>query len=204
MKTRIVIVGRGRLAHAIEQQCAKERIDYSLWPTTTDKRSVIVYCGSGQHFKEVSNFCRKTKTPLLLLSTNIALPKNPRFPFFFEPNTSTEVRSFIKAVSDFASRTPYTRVSIIESHQQTKKDVSGTAKALVASLRKQPSIITSVRDPQKQIKLGVPRKYLSGHAYHEVTFAHDGVTTSFSVLVLGRETYAKGAILLTKEILKKS
>lgn len=202
MKARLLIAGRGNLAHAIAKQCAKEKIPHSFWEDKTEgKYLVVLYCGSNRLFKTVSSFCTKTKTAMMLLSTDVPSPKNPSYPLFLLPNTSQEVQQFIKSVCDFASKTKYSSVSIIESHQRTKKDISGTARLIAKTIGASSKIITSIRDTKTQLKLGVPKKYLEGHAYHQITFHHDGVTTTFTALVLGRETYAKGAIEIAKKII---
>lgn len=198
----IVIVGNGKLSQAIVKRCVKEKISHSFWKETKPlKNSIVLYCGSDRTFKEVADFCKKTKTPLVMFSTNVTIPKKPAFPFHFIPNASAEVRTFIESVSDFANRTKFTKVEIIESHQHDKKDISGTARLIAKNIGKSAKIITSIRDPKKQLSLGIPKKHLGGHAYHKITFTHDGVTTKFEVLVLGRETYAKGAIQIAKELL---
>lgn len=199
----LIIVGRGELANAIVKTAIKEKISYSFWENRKNTRKAIVlYCGSERLFKEVSLFCKATQTPLVLLSTDVSYSKRTPFPFFFTPNTSSEVLSFIKQVSDFARETEYTAVSIIESHQATKKDISGTAKQIARILGEPDTIITSIRDPQGQLELGIPKKHLTGHAYHRINFKHSGVITNFTILVLGRETYAKGAIKIAREVLR--
>lgn len=200
---KIVIVGRGNLARAIARRCVKENVSYSYWEKRNiTKRSAVLYSGSERLFEEVFTFCSATRTPLILLSTSIKYPKKVKFPFLVVPNSSMEVQEFIRSITEFAAHTVYTKVSILESHQKTKKDISGTAKLIAKNLGKSTRIITSIRDPKKQSKLGIPKKYLNGHAYHEVIFAHDGVLTRFSVLVLGRETYAKGALDIARRVIK--
>lgn len=198
---KLVIVGEGQLARAIAKRCLKEKVQYSFWEAGNNAKSVVLYCGSNRHSKEVYKFCAATKSPLVLLSSDVSFPKYLPFPFYSTPNASAEVREFIQTVVSFAQNAAYSRVSIIESHQSTKKDVSGTAQYIARSIGESPKIITSIRTAKEQLKLGVPKRYLKGHAYHKVTFTHDGLTTEFSVLVLGRETYAKGAIEVAKRVM---
>ncbi|MFP4158283.1 MAG: dihydrodipicolinate reductase [Desulfobacterales bacterium] len=91
-------------------------------------------------------------------------------------------------------------LTIEESHQQTKADTSGTAKAMVKYFNRlgadfaQEEII-KIRDPQQQKnRLGVPEQYLSGHGWHTYTLVSpDGtVTFRFTHNVNGREIYAQG------------
>jgi hypothetical protein len=195
----IVIVGQGKLAQAIEKQCRKEKIAYSFWNSEVPiKKSVVLYCGSQRLFKEVSSFCKNNNVPFILLSTDVKIPKNSSH-ITTSVNTSKEVLNFMEAACTFAAKTPYVKVSILESHQTSKKDISGTAWLLAKQLGKMSKIITSIRDVKTQMKLGIPKEHLAGHAYHKVTFEHEGVTTSFEVLVLGRETYARGAVEMARK-----
>lgn len=201
----VVIVGTGALATALAKRCTKEKVSHNSWePGKLGRKSVIIFCGSPRLFKDVWSFCSTNNTPLLLLSTSIDFPKRHEFPFVFAPNCSEEVLEFIKSVKDFATNTDYKNVSIIESHQKNKKDVSATAKLLAKSLGRTEKIIISIRNPKDQQKLGIPTAHLDGHAYHKVTFMHDGLSTEFSVTVLGRETYAKGALKIARDLLRKS
>lgn len=81
------------------------------------------------------------------------------------------------------------RIEITESHQKTKKDISGTALALKAQYEgygSQGVDITSIRDTDEQMALGIPDPD-NGHAYHWVkVFAPDGtVVQEFSTKVKG-------------------
>ena len=93
-------------------------------------------------------------------------------------------------------------MDIVESHQSTKADTSGTAKAMVASFNKlgvQPfnvEDINMVRKPDEQEKFGVPAEYLNGHAWHTYTLTSpDGsVQFQFKHNVCGRRTYSEGVV----------
>ncbi len=84
---------------------------------------------------------------------------------------------------------------IRESHQRTKTDASGTARAWKPVLEKlgiKVDDIESIRDPEAQIRLGVPEEFLPGHAYHRVDITSDDGTVRFGFFtqVDGRATYA--------------
>ncbi|MFW6081653.1 MAG: dihydrodipicolinate reductase [Desulfosalsimonas sp.] len=91
-------------------------------------------------------------------------------------------------------------LTIEESHQQTKADTSGTAKAMVKYFNKlgvdfSRDDIIMIRDPEQQKnRLGVPEQYVSGHGWHTYTLVSaDGtVTFRFTHNVNGREIYAQG------------
>lgn len=91
------------------------------------------------------------------------------------PNMAKQVVALQWAMEGFAGKNPgalkgYT-LKIIESHQQGKKDTSGTAKAMVKYFNQlgiefDVSQIEKIRDPAKQREMGVPEQYLKGHGWH--------------------------------------
>jgi len=95
--------------------------------------------------------------------------------------------------------------AITESHQSTKKDVSGTAKAVAPLLAQLGAKargaaespgdgIVSVRDPQQQTALGIPAEHLAGHAFHDYKIGSriEGFEFAIQHTVLGREVYVAG------------
>lgn len=91
-------------------------------------------------------------------------------------------------------------LTIEESHQQTKADTSGTARAMVKYFNRlgldfdQEDII-KIRDPEKQKnQLGVPAQYLSGHGWHTYTLVSPDKTATFRFThnINGRDIYAQG------------
>ncbi len=94
------------------------------------------------------------------------------------------------------------RLEIKESHQKSKVDTSGTAKAMVGYFNQlgldfSESDIIKIRDPEIQQKeWGVPKAYLDGHGWHTYTLTSKDqtVTFSFSHSVNGRDIYAWGTL----------
>src|SRR5690606_16513587 len=91
--------------------------------------------------------------------------------------------------------------SLHESHQPTKKDASGTAKACLDPLRKLgcttgDSEMDSIRDPEQQRALGVPEEHLRGHGWHwyEARSAAGDVILELSHRINGRRVYAEGTL----------
>jgi 4-hydroxy-tetrahydrodipicolinate reductase len=92
------------------------------------------------------------------------------------------------------------RMTLEESHQQSKADTSGTAKAMVGYFNQMgvaftPEEINQVRDPEIQKnQWGIPEVYLGGHGWHTYTLTSpDGtVTFQFKHNVNGRDIYAGG------------
>lgn len=93
------------------------------------------------------------------------------------------------------------KMELIESHQKTKADTSGTAKDMVKSfnglgLDFDVECIQKVRDDTASRLFGVPDSALSGHAYHtyRLTSGCGSVVFEFKHNVCGRRTYAEGAV----------
>jgi len=63
---------------------------------------------------------------------------------------------------------------VVESHQQGKKDTSGTAKAMVQYFNKMGihfdvKDIFMIRNSEEQLAMGVPSEHLGGHGWHTYT-----------------------------------
>lgn len=94
------------------------------------------------------------------------------------------------------------KLSVVESHQKTKADTSGTAKAIVASFQNMglpfgDNDIEMVRDEASQLgRMQVPAEYLGGHAFHTYSLdSADGtVHFEFRHNVCGRKVYAEGTV----------
>jgi len=132
------------------------------------------------------------------------------------PNMAKQIVALQAALQQMAEEFPgsfsgYT-LSVTESHQSTKADTSGTAKAISASLATltaesdySEEDIVRVRDPPEQVAGGgashsgcspVPEDALKGHAFHTYSMVSgDGnVEFQFRHNVAGRSTYAEGTV----------
>jgi 4-hydroxy-tetrahydrodipicolinate reductase len=108
-------------------------------------------------------------------------------------------------------------LDIVESHQKGKADTSGTAKAMVEKLDGSPGYfnqlgipfrkdqIRMIREPEEQLRLGVPEDALTGHGWHTYTLhSEDGtVLFQFTHNVNGRDVYAKGTLDAIRYLQKK-
>lgn len=102
---------------------------------------------------------------------------------------------------------------VVESHQSSKVDVSGTAKEVVSSFRKMgvefsDNQIVRVRSAVQQADMGVPEDYLYGHAYHtyKLTSPDGSVQFVFKHNVAGRSIYAEGtvdAVLFLQRVMRE-
>ncbi len=127
-------------------------------------------------------------------------------PSVIAPNMAKQIVAF-QAMIEWLSETfptafdGYT-LSIVESHQKTKADTSGTAKAVAKSFEKMglefdESRIVKIRnDADSMERMHVPAEYLSGHAFHTYSLdSADGtVHFEFRHNVCGRKIYAEGSV----------
>lgn len=123
------------------------------------------------------------------------------------PQMGKQVVAFQATLATMAAQFPgafagYT-LTVRESHQRSKADTSGTARAVVDSFRAlgvrpfDDADIERVRDPVTAMdEMGVPEAALAGHAYHTYRLASpDGsVTFEFQHNVCGRTIYAEGTV----------
>ena len=135
------------------------------------------------------------------------------------PNMAKQIVALQAALeqmaSDFGGSFDGYTLSVVESHQSSKADTSGTAKAIstsLAALTNEPDFtaddyakIERVRDPAEQMAGGgashsgvspVPEAALGGHAFHTYALTSADGAVEFQVRhnVCGRSTYAEGAV----------
>lgn len=104
--------------------------------------------------------------------------------------------------TEFPGAMAGSELSLRESHQATKRDTSGTAKAMVELLNQcgvpfGVDQIEQVRDPQRQREeLAIPQEHVAGHAFHryELSAAAQTVQLVLEHNVLGRRVYAEGTV----------
>lgn len=135
------------------------------------------------------------------------------------PNMAKQIVALQAALEQMADDFPGSfdgyKLSVVESHQSTKADTSGTAKAVSTSLAKltiEPDFtnddyanIVRVRDTAEQTAGGgpshtgvspVPEDALNGHAFHTyaLTSADGAVEFQIRHNVCGRSVYAEGSV----------
>jgi len=122
------------------------------------------------------------------------------------PNMAKQIVAVQAALLEMSRRFPksfesYT-LTVTESHQATKADTSGTAKAIVTHLTTLNGAadtfgneqIVMLRNDQDSIKFGVPKEALLGHAFHTYRLTSPDKSVSFELQhnVCGRRVYAEG------------
>lgn len=92
-------------------------------------------------------------------------------------------------------------LDIIESHQASKADPSGTAKALIPHFRSMglefdEEEIEMIRDESEQLTMGVPREHLGGHGWHtySITKIDGSMKVEFVHDINGRVPYVDGTM----------
>lgn len=143
-----------------------------------------------------------------------ALVANSQISAVIAPNMDMGVVEKQMNLDEFAQSHPGifqgATAEIVESHQASKVDPAGkpvtsaTAKAFQQQLEKYGAHlkgeIISIRDPQRQLGLGVPEEFLGGHGYHWVTVHGTGgeIIYQFETRVNGRGSYVDGTIAAMK------
>ncbi|KAL5576043.1 hypothetical protein UlMin_017742 [Ulmus minor] len=122
------------------------------------------------------------------------------------PQMGKQVVAFLAAMEIMADQFPGAfsgySLQVMESHQSSKVDASGTAKAVISCFQKlgvsfEMDQIQLIRDPKQQVEMvGVPEEHLAGHAFHmyHLTSPDETVSFEFQHNVCGRSIYAEGTI----------
>ncbi|MCL2259730.1 MAG: dihydrodipicolinate reductase [Fibromonadales bacterium] len=166
-----------------------------------------------------AEFYVKNKIPFVMGTTGgdrvslMALVKNANHPCVIAPNMAKQIVALQAMLEWTATNFPGVfsdyNLQVVESHQKTKADTSGTAKALVKSFQDMGATgnaIEMVRDEDSQIKrMEVPKKYLDGHAFHTYSLdsADKSVHFEFRHNVCGREIYGEGTADAIEFLAKK-
>ena len=129
-----------------------------------------------------------------------------KLPVVIAPQMGKQVVALQAAIKHMGESFPNTfkgyTIRVVESHQASKVDTSGTAKALISSFNElgvgfDVSDVELIRDKKTQREvLNIPDEYLLGHAYHTYTLTSEDKTVSFEFQhnVCGRTIYAEGTV----------
>lgn len=126
------------------------------------------------------------------------------------PNMGKQIVAMQSALEDLADKFPAAfagySLDVTESHQKTKADTSGTAKAVIASLKTLSdgegddekfdveNDIEMLRDDESSKAFGVSEEAMNGHAFHTYTLTSADGSVQFQLKhnVSGRTVYAEG------------
>ncbi|CAM8984765.1 unnamed protein product [Rhodiola kirilowii] len=122
------------------------------------------------------------------------------------PQMGKQVVAFLAAMEIMAEQFPGAlsgySMQVSESHQSSKLDTSGTAKAFISCFQKlgvsfDMDEVQLIRDPKQQLEMvGVPEEHLGGHAFHmyHITSPDQTVSFEFQHNVCSRSIYAEGTV----------
>ncbi len=195
----IIIAGNGKLSNSIMKNLPEyiSNSTVDLWENNEIyplENKVIVHIGSGRQFEDVFNFCKKTKTPLIQGSTDITGSFNDvEFTYIDAPNFNLLMLKFMNMIKQYGFHFKNNKISITESHQESKRSLPGTAYELAKSLGLDSEKIKSIRDPYMQTRqYGIPEEHLNLHAFHEINIGDESTSINIKTLVKGHESYAEG------------
>jgi 4-hydroxy-tetrahydrodipicolinate reductase len=132
------------------------------------------------------------------------------------PNMGKQIVALQAGLEDLAKKFPSAfgdyKLHVRESHQKTKADTSGTAKAVVDSLKVlsgdseyEYDDIEMIRDDDESQAFGVKEEFINGHAFHTYTLTSPDGSVEFQLKhnVSGRTVYAEGTADGIKFLAKK-
>ena len=202
---KILVVGSGKLANAIlTSDLSFQSCEILKWESqlqSLNEKAIIVHAGSGRQLKECLDFCSKTKSVFIELSTGLETEKmESDFPLIICPNTSILVLKTLYMLKANGSHFENYEISITESHQSTKKTEAGTAYAFAHSLKFPPEQIISIRKSDiQEDQIGIPKEFLDKHAYHKIVIKDGNDEITIETKVLGHDSYANGVKKITIE-----
>ena len=207
----ILICGHGNMAAELERVCL---LQPNVKPIRFESRAlrnplagniVAVHFGGGSQLLKLIEFCdaHAGGAPIIQGSTSgpnmPKLPENPPVTIINAPNLALPIIKLFGLLSQLREifDSSKMKISVKESHQESKKTVPGTAVKFAEGLGIPKEEIISVRDPAVQLKqLGVLPQFLGGHGYHFIVADGGGVEIDLSTKINGREAYALGDIEL--------
>ena len=204
---KIFVVGSGKLANEILSSDlsfhSSEILKWDPSYQTLEERTILVHAGSGRQLTECINFCERTNSVFIELSTGLETEKiNPNFTLIICPNTSILLLKIMNIVGLFGAYFENDKISITESHQSTKKSTPGTAFHFANSLKLPIEKITSIRETDTQLnKIGIPPAYLDKHAYHKISIEDGFDEVTIETKVLGHKSYANGVKKIVDAVL---
>ena len=169
-------------------------------------KSVVIHAGSGRELDACIEYCSKTGSVLLELSTGLKTEYlNPDFALIVCPNTAVLVVRVVGLLKSLGNECNGYEIAITESHQSTKTSKPGTAYLMAEALHVPVQEVHSVRDPDVQRdSLGIPHQYLDKHAYHKIVIKNAQEKVTIETEVLGHDPYVSGVKKILEKILSRT
>lgn len=209
----ILLVGNGKMARAVTGACAEGAIHVTRlgedfeWSNKAFDKPVAIHFGSGRELASLVDHCERLSgsiaIPILQCSTKLSqpIPTGRNVAIIKAPNTALPMIRFINAFPAFvAAIGEGMEIGIIESHQSTKADVSGTARLLAKLIGVPEEKIKFLRSWDEQLAFGVPQEHLGWHAYHKFILRGHGIKFTITTEIHGGNAYAQGAITLAQRL----
>lgn len=192
---KICIIGNGKLSNSIfiGLQGEYNTIKWELFDKKINEKIIAIHAGSGRQFEECLDYCNKTGSILLELSTGENISKYKiECPIIICPNTAIPILKMMNILKNNGKTFCDYRVRIIESHQKDKNTVAGTAFEIAKALNVDTKRIESIRNIKDQLEIGIPEDYLNLHAYHKIIIEDKGSEIIIQLKVLGHDAYVQG------------
>jgi 4-hydroxy-tetrahydrodipicolinate reductase len=205
----VLIVGSGKLASELLNNLKSRSICTVLpWTNRNDshtERTIVVHSGSGRELSDVIQFCSRTNSILVELSTSGKLDASKiTFPTIMCPNINILMLKFMAMIQSYGHLFRGYRTEILESHQSTKTSKPGTAINIANSLGLNPDQIVSIRNPEEQeSRLGISPEFLFRHAYHKIGIADANVSIVLETRVFGEAPYSSGLAQIIEGIYRR-
>jgi len=208
-KRKIVVVGSGKLASAMLSLStiypSGEVLKWDSQCQFLTEKAILIHAGSGRQLNECFEFCSRTKSTLIELSTGLETEHmQPDFPLILCPNTSLLVLKMMSVLKANGHHFENFDISITESHQAAKKTEPGTAFSFADSLKLSRDKVVSIRNADiQEHKIGIPPAYLDKHAYHRIEIKDGNDEVVIETKVLGHDSYAKGVKAIIDAVSKQ-
>jgi 4-hydroxy-tetrahydrodipicolinate reductase len=195
---KFIIVGSGKLSNSIQKYINKEKYKplqkWNEFDKNTNERVIIIHAASGRELDDCISYCQKTKSVLIEMSTGSQIANiNVDFPAFICPNTSLLLCKLMRVIKLSGNMFKNNDVKIIESHQEEKKSLPGTAASFAISLQVPINEIVSIRKKEEQLRIGIDEEHLDLHAYHKIMInGNDDSEIIIETKVGGHQSYVKG------------
>jgi len=205
---KILIAGAGKLANSIlsaDLQISDcEIVKWNESISIANEKAIVVHAGSGRQLNECIEFCSRTQSVFIELSTGLKTENiKTDFPLIICPNTSVLILKTLIMLRNYGHYFDTYEKSIIESHQSSKGTEPGTAYAFADSLHFNHAGIISVRDREVQLNhIEIPAEYLDKHAYHRIIIKDEEDEIAIETRVLGHKSYASGVKKIIEAVMK--
>ncbi|MBP7647476.1 MAG: dihydrodipicolinate reductase [Comamonas sp.] len=204
----VFVAGKGKLGSELLKSLTTSQ-EQTIFPwqgePTSNERSIVVHAGSGRELQEISNFCSRTSSVLIELSTGSAIESaDICFPVVLCPNTNILMLKFMHMLECSGSLFSGYDIKLTESHQASKKSVPGTAVAIANALRISIDEIESVRDTAIQAdEFKIREEHLGRHAFHRVRINDSSCQIEMESRVVGDSPYARGVQQIVDAVIEQ-